>query len=93
MPSKVYVEIIHSFTNVSGVLLNVLGMDKLFHRTRYDGCNYLSMLGLKSNHLNLVKEATGRTMTSNYNYSQTLGKCVFSDGQVQLLADFVGVVG
>ena len=28
-----------------------LGMDKLFHRTLYDGCNYLSMLGLKLIHV------------------------------------------
>ena len=27
-----------------------LGMDKLFHLTLYNGCNYLSMLGLKLNH-------------------------------------------
>ena len=28
-----------------------LGMDKLFYPTLYNGCNYLSMLGLKSNHV------------------------------------------
>ena len=28
-----------------------LGMDKLFHTTVYNGCNYLSMLGLKLNHV------------------------------------------
>ena len=26
-------------------------MDKLFHPTLYNGCNYLSMLGLKVNHV------------------------------------------
>ena len=28
-----------------------LGMDKQFHPTVYSGCNYLSMLGLKLNHV------------------------------------------
>ena len=28
-----------------------LGMDKLFHPIHYNGCNYLSMLGLKLNHV------------------------------------------
>ena len=28
-----------------------LGMDKQFHPTFYNGCNYLSMLGLKLNHV------------------------------------------
>ena len=28
-----------------------LGMDKLFHPTYHNGCNYLSMLGLKLNHV------------------------------------------
>ena len=28
-----------------------LGMDKQFHPTLYNGCNYLSMLGLKLNHV------------------------------------------
>ena len=28
-----------------------LGMDKLFHPTLYQACNYLSMLGLKLNHV------------------------------------------
>ena len=28
-----------------------LGMDKWFHSTLYNGCNYLSMLGLKLNHV------------------------------------------
>ena len=28
-----------------------LGMDKLFHPTHYNGCNYLSMLGLKLIHV------------------------------------------
>ena len=28
-----------------------LGMDKLFHPTHYNGCDYLSMLGLKLNHV------------------------------------------
>ena len=32
-------------------------LDKKFHPTRYNGCNYLSMLGLKLNML--VKGATG----------------------------------
>ena len=31
--------------------LLILGMDKQFHPTVYDGCNYLSMLGLKLNHV------------------------------------------
>ena len=29
----------------------ILGMDKWFHPTLYNGCNYLSMLGLKLNHV------------------------------------------
>ena len=29
----------------------ILGMDKLFHPTVYNECNYLSMLGLKLNHV------------------------------------------
>ena len=28
-----------------------LGMDRLFHPTHYNGCNYLSMLGFKLNHV------------------------------------------
>ena len=31
--------------------VEVLGMDKLFHPTLYKACDYLSMLGLKFNHV------------------------------------------
>ena len=31
-----------------------LGMDKLFHRTLYWACDYLSMLGLKLNHVSKI---------------------------------------
>ena len=34
-------------------------MDKLFHPTLYDGCNYLSMLGLKLKHVSDHKSRNG----------------------------------
>ena len=41
-------EIIYPLPNVNGC---TIGMDKLFHLTLHNGCNYLSMLGLKWNHI------------------------------------------
>ena len=40
-----------------------LGMDKCFHPTVYNGCDYLSMLGLKLNH---VSKRAPCSMASNY---------------------------
>ena len=45
MPSNVWDEITCLFPNFSG------SMDKLFHLTFWNGCNYLSMAGLKLNHV------------------------------------------
>ena len=44
MPSKVWDEIGHPFQNLNGCKF---WMDKQFHPILYNGCNYLSMLGLK----------------------------------------------
>ena len=49
MPSKMWDEITYPFPNFWS-----LGMDKQFHPTLYNGCNYLFMLGLK-----LMKRAPG----------------------------------
>ena len=44
-----------------------LGMDKLYHPAPYDGCNYLSMLRLKLNHINERGLGTFDTLqTINY---------------------------
>ena len=43
--SKVWDEITYPFPNFNGYLR----IDKEFHSTLYNGCNYLSMLGLNSN--------------------------------------------
>ena len=40
--------LIHSQTSTVQPLK--FGMDKQFHPTLYNGCNYLSMLGIKLNH-------------------------------------------
>ena len=45
MPSKVWGEIPYRFVNLWS-----LGMDKQFHLTIYNGCNYLLMLGFKLTH-------------------------------------------
>ena len=47
MSSKVWDEITDPFLNFNG-----LGMDTLFLPILHDGCNYLSMLGLKLVHIN-----------------------------------------
>ena len=44
-------EITYPFLNFNGSNRWNLGMDKWFHPTVYNGCNYLSMLGLKLNHV------------------------------------------
>ena len=51
MPSKVWDEITYPFPNIKGCNHWSLGMDKLFHRTIYNGCIFLSMLGLKLTHV------------------------------------------
>ena len=61
-----------------------LGMDKLFHPTHYNGCNYLSMLGLKSNHVSkrghrkiglILKQIPGLHILRNSNSIHTIS-CV-----------------
>ena len=47
MPSKVWDEITYPFPNFSGCAVEVWKMDKLFHTTLYNWCNYLSILWLK----------------------------------------------
>ena len=47
MPSNVWGEIAYPFLNVNGCTR----MDKWFQPTLHNGCNYLSMLGLKLNHV------------------------------------------
>ena len=51
MPSKVWDKITYPFPNFNSCTVDVLGMDKLFHPTLYNGCNYLSMLGFKLIHV------------------------------------------
>ena len=48
MLSKVWDEMPYPFPNFNGC---TVGMDKLFRPTLYNGCNYLSMLGLKLHHI------------------------------------------
>ena len=48
---KVWDEITYPFLNFNGCNHRSLGMDKLFHLTLYQACNYLSMHGLKLNHV------------------------------------------
>ena len=50
MPSKVWDEIT-SIPKLQRCNRWSLGMDKHFHATHYTVCNYLSMLGLKLNHV------------------------------------------
>ena len=50
MLSKVYDEVIYP-PQTSTVVRWSLGSDKLFHPTLYNGCNNLSMLGLKLIHI------------------------------------------
>ena len=54
---KVWDEITYPFLNFDGAnylsipKLRSLGMDKYFHPTLYNGCDYLPVLGLKLNHV------------------------------------------
>ena len=43
-----------------------LGMDKQFHLTHYNGCNYLSILGLKLIHVSKWGHWTGLCLVFNY---------------------------
>ena len=43
-----------------------LGMDKLFHPTSYNGCNHLSMLGLKLNHVSKMGHCSLRVMICRF---------------------------
>ena len=56
--SKIVDEIIYSFPNFNGASL---GMDKWFYPILYDGCTYLSLLGLKWNHVS-IRSATMQSM-------------------------------
>ena len=47
MTNKVWDEITYPFPNFNGATIDVLGMNKLFHPTIYNGCDYISTLGLK----------------------------------------------
>ena len=51
MYNKVWDKIIYPFPNCNGATVEVLEWDRWFHPTLYNGCNYLSMLGLKLNHV------------------------------------------
>ena len=53
MLSKMWDEMTYPFPNFNGGRFHrwSLGMDKSFHPTHYNGCNYLSMLGLKLIHV------------------------------------------
>ena len=51
MPSKVWDEITYPFPNYTAANRWSFGMDKKLHLTFYNGCNYLSILGLKLNHV------------------------------------------
>ena len=51
MASKVWDEITYPFRNFNACTIGSLGMDKLFHPTLYNGCKYLSMLGLELFHV------------------------------------------
>ena len=50
MPSHVWNDITYPFTNLA-VHRTPLGLDQSFHHTLYNGCNYLSILGLKLIHV------------------------------------------
>ena len=58
-----------------------LGMDKLFHPTLYDGCNYLSMLGFKLIHVSKRGPRCSRlcifiiNIFTKYNTSLKIGVC------------------
>ena len=51
MLSKVWYDITCPFPNFTGCAVEVLGMEKKCHPTLYNGCNNLSMLGLKLKHV------------------------------------------
>ena len=51
MLSNVWDEITYSFSNFNIMIVKVLGMDTQFHPTFYFGCNNLSTLWSKSNHV------------------------------------------
>ena len=76
MPSKVCDEITYSFPNFNGSL----GIDKWFHTILYDGCNYLSMLGLKSIH---VSKRGPRTSRVSVNLVENI--CTSSQGNMRKL--------
>ena len=47
MPRKVWGEITYPSPNLNGTTVKVLGMDKQFDPTFYNGYNYLAILGVK----------------------------------------------
>ena len=51
LPSKVWDEITYPFSNFQWLHHWSLDMDKQFHPTHYNGCNYLSMPGFKLYHV------------------------------------------
>ena len=51
MPDKVWIEITYPFPNFNGATIEVLEWINKFNLTFYNGCKYLSMLGLKLNHV------------------------------------------
>ena len=51
MPRKAWDEIIYPFKNFDGCTIDVLEWISNFHPTLNNGCDYLSMLGLKLNHV------------------------------------------
>ena len=76
MPSKVWDEITYAFLN-----FNVrTRMDKWFHPIHYNGCNYLSMLGLKLNHVSKrapgLQGAPGLQLGWEYSSGGHISMCV-----------------
>ena len=51
IPSKMWDEISYPFPKFQWLHHQNLGMDKKFHPILYNGCNYISMLGLKLIHV------------------------------------------
>ena len=56
-----------------------LGMDKYFHPTHYNGCNYLSMLGLKLNHVSKRGHRWARLWHFRKYYCQTWQRSVINN--------------
>ena len=67
MHSAVLYEITYPFPNFKVYTFWSLGMDKDFHPTLYNGCNYLSMLGLMFIHVSKTGPCEIRIFDITYN--------------------------